>query len=246
MKLHALGTTGYHPNNRRHTACYMLPSEGIVLDAGTAAFRVEPRIETERIDLLLSHAHLDHVAGLTYLLGVAAIRPDVKFVVHGEAAKLQAVREHLFSQYLFPVEPPIDWAPLAGDRFTLASGAEVSTFPLTHPGGSIGYRFDWPDRSLAYVTDVAAARCDYLDAIRGVDLLLHEAYFRDEQADLALKTGHSTASEAARAAQGAGAGRLVLIHLDPSSEADDPVGLAAAQAIFPAASIPEDGDVIEF
>ena len=33
MKLHLLGTTGYHPNARRHTACLMLPEQGIVLDA---------------------------------------------------------------------------------------------------------------------------------------------------------------------------------------------------------------------
>ena len=67
MQLHLLGTTGYHPNARRHTACLMLPEQGIVLDAGTGMFRVRSRLKTRELDIFLTHAHLDHVVGLTYL-----------------------------------------------------------------------------------------------------------------------------------------------------------------------------------
>ena len=41
-----------------------------MLDAGTAAFRVKDYIRTNKLDVLLTHAHLDHVIGLTYLLGL--------------------------------------------------------------------------------------------------------------------------------------------------------------------------------
>ena len=68
MKLLLLGTGGYHPNQRRHTACLMLPEAGIVLDAGTGFFRVRQHVATPSLDILLTHAHLDHVVGLTYLL----------------------------------------------------------------------------------------------------------------------------------------------------------------------------------
>ena len=68
MRLHCLGTVGYHPNDARHTSCYCLPESGIVLDGGTGAFRLANLIETETLDVLLSHAHLDHTFGLTFLL----------------------------------------------------------------------------------------------------------------------------------------------------------------------------------
>ena len=61
MKLHVLGTAGYHPNEQRHTACLMLPSEGIILDAGTSFFRTANLIETDSLHVFLSHAHLDHI-----------------------------------------------------------------------------------------------------------------------------------------------------------------------------------------
>ena len=71
-------------------------------------------------------------------------------------------------------------------RTLLACGAVLTHFPLRHPGGSVGYRIDWPDRSLAYVTDtVAAADADYVEKIRGVDLLIHECNFGDDQPEQA-------------------------------------------------------------
>lgn len=65
MKLVLLGTTGYHPNRRRHTACMFLPEVGVVLDAGTGMFRVRDHLATSHLDIFLTHAHLDHVVGLT-------------------------------------------------------------------------------------------------------------------------------------------------------------------------------------
>jgi hypothetical protein len=42
MKLHCLGTAGYHPSDNRHTACFFLPDQGIALDAGSSVFRLHP------------------------------------------------------------------------------------------------------------------------------------------------------------------------------------------------------------
>ena len=39
MKIVLLGTTGYHPSERRHTPCMLIAESGVMLDAGTAMFR---------------------------------------------------------------------------------------------------------------------------------------------------------------------------------------------------------------
>ena len=179
MRILLLGTTGYHPNERRHTACMMLPEAGVVLDAGTAMFRVRDHLATSTLDIFLTHSHLDHVIGLTYLLDILFQKLTERVCVHGEEAKLQAIRQHLFAKDLFPVVPQVQWQPLQGS-VTLRDGGVVSYFPVAHPGGAIGYRIDWKDRSLAYVTDTTAApSAPYVASIRGVDLLLHECYFPD-------------------------------------------------------------------
>ncbi len=193
MRVHFLGTTGYHPNEHRHTACIMLPEIGVILDAGTGIFRARKLIATEELAIFLTHAHLDHSIGLTFLFDILYQKTVRRTQVFGEPDKLQAVRQHLFSPLLFPALPPMTFCDLtSGQDISLRPGVIVRHFRLKHPGGTVGYRVDFENRSMAYVTDTTAALdADYLESIRGVDLLIHECYFRDGCEDRAKLTGHS-------------------------------------------------------
>jgi ribonuclease BN (tRNA processing enzyme) len=246
MRLIFLGTGGYHPNERRHTACVLFPELGVALDAGTGFFRVQQHLQTDTLDVFLSHAHLDHVCGLTFFL-VPVLQGDVKTVrVHGTKETLDAVRRHLFAEELFPVDPPYEWCELSSESETsFAEGGRLTWIPLEHPGGSIGYRIDWPDRSLAYITDTTAPG-DYQQFIQDVDVLIHECYFPDSMHDWAEKTGHSSSTAVATVARDCGARRLYLVHADPQHPEDDPVGLEDIRRIFPGAVLAEDLQEIEF
>jgi ribonuclease Z len=246
MKLLFLGTAGYHPNERRHTACLMLPESGIVLDAGTGFFRVRQHLITESLDILISHTHLDHSVGLTFMLSTRWQRTLHRITVHGTAEKLAAVREHLLNIHMFPASLPCQWQPLASDPFQIGE-ARITHFPLIHPGGCMGYRLDWPGRSMAYVTDTTASLdADYVERIRGVDVLVHECNFRDKTAQWAIQTGHSCTTPVAEVAAKAEVGRLIFVHLDSLDESDDPVDIAAARRVFRNTDIGFDGMEIDF
>jgi ribonuclease BN (tRNA processing enzyme) len=232
MKLVLLGSGGYFPNGRRQTACLFLPEVGIVLDAGSGMCRIGRYLETDRLDVFLTHAHLDHIAGLTYLLNVVPRDVVERTIVRGEAAKLAAIQQHLFAQEIFPIPPPFRFEPLTGGC-QLPHGGILKSFPLEHPGGSLGFRLDWPGHSMAYVTDtVADTGADYVNIIRGVDLLVHEAYFANDAKDLQRKTGHSSLRSAAAIAAAAHVGQLVLVHVDPQIEDDRAFDLQSARAIY--------------
>jgi ribonuclease BN (tRNA processing enzyme) len=246
MKLLLLGTGGYHPCERRQTACFMLPEAGIVLDAGTGFFRVRQHVRTPALDIFLTHAHLDHVVGLTYLLSTTWQRPVERVTVHGIDHKLTAIREHLLNEDLFPAPLPCHWQPL-GTHAAAVGDVKVTHFPVKHPGGAVGYRLDWSGRSLAYVTDTtAAANADYVQAIRGVDVLLHECNFGDAQIEWAMKTGHSHATAVGQVAAAAEVGRLILVHFDSLADNEAPVDLAVVQRQFSRAELGYDGMEVEF
>ncbi len=243
MQVVFLGTTGYHPSEHRHTLAVFLPQVGVLLDAGTGVFRLGRfLLNTSQLHIFLSHAHLDHVVGLTYLLGLVHRHPLEQIRLYGLPGTLQAVEEHLFARPLFPVRPPIEMCPLESQEIPLPQQGRLKWFELLqHPGGSIGFRLQWSQGSLAYVTDtVADPAASYVKHLRGVDVLIHECYFPDREAQLAWRTGHSHTSAVAQVAQAAAAKRLLLVHMDPSSEQDDPIGLDQARAIFPRTELARD------
>lgn len=244
MHIEFLGTGGYHPNERRHTACILLPELGVMFDAGTSVFRVAHRLQTTELSIFLSHAHLDHIAGLTFLLPLVLDGRLTRCRVHGTAETLDAVRTHLFAEAVFPVEPEFEYVELAEETEVPRNGV-LRHCPLKHPGGCRGFRVDWPERSLAYITDTVADG-SYLEFVRGVDLLLHECYFPDSQTAFAIQTGHSHTTPVAELARDAGVGRMVLVHMDPLNDSDDPIDLPKARAIFPRTELGEDGMVVEF
>ncbi len=244
MRLLLLGSGGYHPNERRHTACLMLPELGLLIDAGTAAFRVSRHIATDTLHVVLTHAHLDHTVGLTYLFGLTHQEKSVEIVVHAAPEVIDAVQNHLLDKRLFPINPASRFVEL-GKKLTFSGGVSVMTFPLDHPGGSLGLRVEQGGQSLAYVTDTKRLSPEGIEAIRGVDLLLHEAYSDESERDFSEMTGHSTAEDAAQAAMDAGVGRLLLIHPNPRTESEE-VAQAEAAAIFPGAAYAHDQQEVAF
>ncbi|WP_166827911.1 MBL fold metallo-hydrolase [Thalassoroseus pseudoceratinae] len=246
MKIQFLGTSGHHPTEQRHTSCVMLPEVGIVFDAGTGFFRVQEHVQTRELDVFLSHAHLDHVCGLTYFL-VPMLKGIVdKVRVHANAATLETVQSHLLSSGLFPAPLNFEYLELDAE-WQVAGGGRLTHRPLTHPGGSMGYRIDWPDKSLAFITDTTTSDSEkYFDFIKGVDLLIHECNFPDAMAEYTVPTGHSHSTAVGELARKASVGRLILTHFGPDQPQDDPIGIEGVRKIFPNTELARDPWTVEF
>ena len=241
MNVEFLGTGGYHPNSHRHTTCVLLPERGLCFDAGSAFFRAPERLRAAgvtELDLVLTHAHLDHVVGLTFPLAHLETGALTAVRVYGRRAKLDAVREHLFSRDLFPVTPrQFSWHALpeaeAGE-LTIAGGT-LRFREQSHPGGSLGLRFEADGKAFAFCTDTAPDPAT-AEFAAGADLLAHECNFPDGWETLAARTGHSTLTPTLELAKRANPGRLLLVHPDPDAlDPADPLDLTDVGTPFPVA-----------
>ena len=227
----------------------MLPEMGIVLDAGTGMFRVRDLIETDTLDIFLSHIHLDHCIGLTFLYDVLLEKNMKRVTVHVAEEKIEPLRQHLYAESLFPVGPNFELRPLkTAGPIELPHGAAPATLtaiPVVHPGGCHAFRIDWAHHSLAYVTDTTAdPAADYVQHLLGVDTLVHECYFPDGWEDKAKLTGHSCLTSVAQVARAAKARRCFLVHINPLNESAEPLDLKTVDQVFDTLEIANDHQVI--
>ncbi len=93
-----------------------------------------------------------------------------------------------------------------------------------------------PGKSMVYCTDTLFSE-SVVELSKGADLLIHEATYAHEDADLAYQRQHSTSTMAAQTATEAGVGQLVLTHLSPRYAPGNRITphdlLNEAKAIFP-------------
>ena len=115
-------------------------------------------------------------------------------------------------------------------------GQIISNETVTKPGPK--------PKSYAFCSDTMYKE-DIISIIKNTDVLYHESTFLEQHAHLTAKTKHSTAIEAARIAQQAGVGTLVLGHYSTRYD-----GLNAfreeAQTVFSNVELAEDGKVFDF
>ncbi|HET6384739.1 MAG TPA: ribonuclease Z [Armatimonadota bacterium] len=109
-----------------------------------------------------------------------------------------------------------------GRSVKLQNGSIVAPAAVMGPGR--------PGRVIAYCTDTAPAPA-IIPAIRGADLLIHDATFGAGLEEEARVSGHSTAGQAAAFARQAGCLSLALTHIS-ARYSDDAELLAEARSMF--------------
>ncbi len=240
-----LGGGGWFPAYGRHTACALLRhgDAAIMIDAGTGVGRTIERPEllegVERLDILLTHFHLDHIAGLAYLPAVG-LCPQT--TIWGPGALLygsstEAILAAVSHEPFHPV-PLEDQDLVVRDippgEFELTGVRVSSRRQDRHSAPSLGFRFD---DTLAWITDTAYDP-DSAPFAEGCATLAHEAWFTTEAPRNA--NIHSAAAQAAQVAVDAGIEQLLLIHLPPFKQSYEPL-VDEARARAPLAEPAIDG-----
>ena len=118
-----------------------------------------------------------------------------------------------------------------GNDFITPDGVIVPNARLTTDADKV--------MSYVYCSDTAF-NPKVAEMVAGVDTIYHEATYTNEFAHLASGRGHSTAQEAARIAQMAGASRLILGHFSKRYRDESPL-INEATEIFPNTILANDG-----
>lgn len=213
--------------------------EHVVLDAGTGIRRLGLTIpaDLKRVDILLTHLHMDHLQGLGFFAPI--YRPDLEVHIWGPPSITMTLHTRL-SRYLSPPLFPVRLRDMPCrlelhdvQPYLRIGGIRIRTGLICHPGPTVGYRLtDADGTSLAYLPDHEPALgyatfpgpaewTSGFDLIRHADLLIHDAQYTNAEYPSHVGWGHSSIGQLGALATMAEVRRLAPFHHDPSHDDDE-------------------------
>ncbi len=219
-----------------NTPCIEVSEDGwtLILDAGSGMQRLNSSINLQqnRVDILLTHLHFDHIQGLGFFK--VLFNPEMEVHIWGPASTSNSLRSRLgryFSPPLFPVHfrdlpCKLQLHEVENSTFTIGPFIIKSRY-VTHLGPTIGFRISDDHAVLSYIPDHEPALgprgllkdlkwLSGSDLALNSDLLLHDGQFSSEEYKNKVGWGHCSMEDATAFASLAGVKHLMLFHHDPS------------------------------
>lgn|SRR5574341_431895 len=226
----------------------------LILDAGSGirGLGQELASKVKRVNILLTHLHLDHILGLGFFGPL--FDPRVEAHIWGPASATQTLMQRLM-RYLSPPLFPLHLSELS-ETLTLheipSGDFDIGEFHISaslvcHPGPTVGYRVAHssgavicylPDHEPALGVDNFPLEPEWTsgyDLATRADLLIHDSQYTPQEYVDKIGWGHSTMEQAMIFAQVCDVREFVSFHYDPAhSDADiDRMVGAAQEAVNP-------------
>ncbi len=206
----------------------------VVIDAGTGIRGLGVSLgagRPDRIDILLTHLHLDHIEGLAFFTPLWD--HDAEVHLWGPASPTHTLRERVatfFSPPLFPIH--LDDIPShlvfhdVPDTAWELGPARVRGEQVTHPGPTLGYRLEEGGKVLTYISDhepalgvdLGSASPEWVSGYglaRGADVLFHDAQYTEDEYPARTGWGHSSIAHTVAFGLLAKVRQLIMFHHDP-------------------------------
>lgn len=218
-----------------NTSCVEITADGwrLILDAGSGMRNLDAGNKIEkRVDILLTHLHLDHIIGLGFFQPL--FNPKMEVHIWGPGGSTRSLLSRLM-RYLSPPLFPVHIRSLPCKLILHEienSLFEIGPFKIQseyviHPGPTVGFRitshqavFTYiPDHEPALGKDGILSDSKWVSGINlaaGADLLLHDSQFSVAEYQDRMGWGHSSIEDALLFASMANIKQLLLAHHDPS------------------------------
>lgn len=254
IRLQLAGCSGGIGGTARQTTCYLL-DDTVLIDAGTGLGSLSLDAMARINHVVLTHAHLDHIACLPLLVdSVAALRTEA-LQVWALPDVIDILRAHIFNNQIWPdftvipdaAHPFLKLHALPAEGLAIA-GLHFTALPAQHGIPACGYLVRKDHTTLAFSGDTSdcAAFWAVVHAEPAITAVIAECSYPSTMAamaDLSMHMHAGALAERLRALPSSCA--AVVIHRKPGLEDAIAEELSAALAGRDV-RLPRSGEVIQF
>ena len=248
IKIRMLGCHGGIGGNDRQSTCYLL-GDSVLIDAGTGLGTL-PLDEMLLIDhVVLTHAHLDHIACLPLMIDSVCSQRNSPVQVWALPEVITILSDHIFNDKIWPdftqiptPEHPFLTLNAVTSSITL-NGMKLTTLPARHGIPGCGFRVERDGVALAFSGDTADCP-EFWEAVKKDDVLkaviVECSYTASMQAMASLSMHLDTNTLLPRLSALPKSVTPVIVHRKPGLEsqiaAELTAGLPGKELLFPHAS----------
>jgi len=255
ISLQLLGCSGGIGGPAHRTTCYLL-DEHILIDAGTGLGELSLE-QLARIDhVVLTHAHLDHIACLPLMADSVADRRSSALQVWALPEVIDILKTHIFNDQIWPdftqipdaQNPFVTLHALPENAPLVLDSLQITALPALHGIAGCGYRVQKESVALAFSGDTADCPA-FWETVAHDQLLaavIVECSYPRRLADMAQLSRHLDVNDVIkRVSQLPAKVAAIVIHRKPGLEMEIEQELRAALAGHDL-RLPQHGTVYKF
>ncbi len=203
MNIKVLGSSGSVAQGK-NTAAFLIDGF-LLLDAGTISLSLSSNDLSKITHIFLTHAHLDHIKGIPFLIDNLAMKKQKKFItIYSGRPVIQDLKKHIFNNRIWPdfskIPSPqqgiLRYHPISIDEVISIGHYRIYSVQVNHTVPAYGYLVEDADRNaLVYPGDSGPTEKIW-EIMKGhrVSGLIVEVSFPNALKKLALQSGHLTPS----------------------------------------------------
>jgi ribonuclease BN (tRNA processing enzyme) len=201
MRIKVLGCSGAEFPGRKHSG--FLLGDKILFDAGSLTKALDIRGQRRIESIFITHAHLDHVIGIPFLLdNIAFEKTSHKVNIISTRTVIRAIKKNILNNSIWPDFTAIPhrgngvvgFIHLQPGQSMKTDGYTITPYQVHHSVPATGYLIEDEKGKKVFYTGDTGPTSSTWKQLKGkkIDCLIIEVSFPEKMEGLAVKTGHLT------------------------------------------------------
>ncbi|MCY7377444.1 MAG: 3',5'-cyclic-nucleotide phosphodiesterase [Pyrinomonadaceae bacterium] len=189
-------------SRRQHLSCFVV-DDRVAIDAGSLAMATTTAQKKQIRDVVLTHAHLDHIAGLPLFIDDLFAGLDAPVRVYCSAEVLETLERDIFNWEIYPRFSELknkngasvmQYQPFEAGREFTVKHLRIKSISVNHKVPTVGFIVSDAKTTIALTGDTAEMSDFWqtVNAETNLSALLIECAFPNELEELAENSHHLT------------------------------------------------------